>query len=260
MDRWFVRRFEEHRILWAFTSGYLLKSLQPRIRDKVLPLEDAVRNVHEAGAKACVVQSLHVWPAEEYHGIMETLVKARLPLVTSVGAPLIMGHPDFDPVLDLLAPDLTTGNREAVVLIAHGTGHSSIWLYDAFGNSVRERFGDAVRMELVREPESVVRLQQWAIRLGVKRIRFVPFMMVAGRHMLKDVMGNQAGSWRSRLLSAGVESCCEAPALGSRPDVFERFCTRVENALRGLTSEENRCADGRVILPKGSISVQETTS
>ncbi|MBI4775760.1 MAG: sirohydrochlorin cobaltochelatase [Deltaproteobacteria bacterium] len=259
MDRWFVRRFEEHRIVWAFTSGYLLKSTQPRIRDQVLPLEDTVRKVQESGGRSCVVQSLHVWPAEEYHGIIETLSNARLPLGISVGAPLIMGHSDFDPVLDMLAPDLTFGIREAVVLVAHGTGHSGIALYHAFGNRVRERFGEKVWLELVREPESAVGLRDRAIRLGVKRIRFVPFMMVAGRHVLKDVMGDQAASWRSQLRSAGVESVCEAPALGSRPDVFEKFCTRIEDAVLSLTSEGNPRADGHVILPKGPISANDTS-
>ena len=259
MDRWFARRFKDHRILWAFTSGFLLATAQPRIRDKVRSLEDSIERVMEAGMNACVVQSLHVWPAREYHGIISTLANAQLPLKISVGAPLILGHSDFDPVLDMLGPDLTHGNREGVVLIAHGTGHSSIALYDAFGKRVRERFGETVWMELVREPEGTVRLQQRATRLGIKKIRFIPFMMVAGRHVLRDVMGDQSGSWRSKLLSVGVESCCEAPALGSRSDVFERFCKRIGDALEGFAPEEMACRTGNVILPKGS-NAQETMS
>jgi sirohydrochlorin cobaltochelatase len=234
MDTWFVRRFKDHQILWAFTSGALLAASQPRIRDKVISLEDAIERVTETDVNACVVQSLHVWPAKEYHGIMETLEKSKAVLKIALGGPLILDPSDFDPVLDILSPDLTHGSREGVVLIAHGTDHSNVSLYNAFGETVRERFGETVWVELVREPGSGAHLRQRATRLGVGSIRFVPFMMVAGRHVLRDVMGDHEGSWRSQLLSVGVESCCQAPALGLRSGVLERFCKRIEAALKGM--------------------------
>ena len=62
---------------------------------------------------------------------------------------------------------------------------------------------------------------------GRSKVHFVPIMIVAGDHILNDVMGDEPDSWKSRL---GMEASIEK-GLGENPDVVDLFITRLKTAL-----------------------------
>ena len=60
-----------------------------------------------------------------------------------------------------------------------------------------------------------------------KRVRLVPFMLVAGDHALNDMAGDGPESWKSRLEAAGYETECVLHGLGENPAVARYFAELV---------------------------------
>lgn len=60
-----------------------------------------------------------------------------------------------------------------------------------------------------------------------KRVRLVPFMLVAGDHALSDMAGDGPESWKRRLEAAGYETECVLHGLGENPAVARYFAELV---------------------------------
>ena len=61
---------------------------------------------------------------------------------------------------------------------------------------------------------------------GFKKALLAPFMMVAGDHALNDMAGDFPDSWKSQLLSAGIEVRCLLKGLGEYPEIAELLTAR----------------------------------
>ena len=63
---------------------------------------------------------------------------------------------------------------------------------------------------------------------GLKKVHFIPVMLVAGDHIMNDVMGeDDPESWKSQL---GLEASAET-GLGSNPQVMALFLERIERLI-----------------------------
>jgi sirohydrochlorin cobaltochelatase len=55
-------------------------------------------------------------------------------------------------------------------------------------------------------------------------------MLVAGRHFLEDLAG-QEGSWKARFEAHGLEVALDPRGLGARGGIAEVFCRHIAEAL-----------------------------
>ncbi len=238
MHREFSAHFPNHEILWAYTARSIPKTRNSDSGDPVLSVKEALSLLASRGHERCILQSLHVLPAWEFHHLIRETRESGPPLDVSVGAPLLAGPSDYVPVLEALGAKLAPQDGEAVVLVGHGTDHPSVAMYETFNGFVGKMWGPRVWMELVQWAEPQEPMEARAARLGVDRVRFVPFLIVAGEHVKNDVMGPHETSWRNRLRKAGVSCVCDWEGLGMLPAISLRFSEHVGTALSNLFAAE----------------------
>lgn len=74
------------------------------------------------------------------------------------------------------------------------------------------------------------RVLQAVVRSGVRSVRLVPFMLVAGAHYEKDLAGGKS-SWLAAFAQAGMEVQIENQGLGMREAAVEIFIDHIREAL-----------------------------
>ena len=67
-----------------------------------------------------------------------------------------------------------------------------------------------------------------------KKVHLIPFLLVAGMHFHKDLMGKQKQSWLSRFTEAGLEVSAAEEGLGMLPGIGELLADHVADALELL--------------------------
>jgi sirohydrochlorin cobaltochelatase len=221
-------RFPDHEIRWAYSSRMVRERVK-RSRNLDFPDPGEVLSaLKEEGHAWSVVQSLHVLCGHEF----DRLVKAAeaSPVRTAMGLPLLSSPQDFEEVAAALAPDLAGGEDEAVVLAGHGTDHPIWCAYEALEQRVRQAAGPRVYVGLVEGASGAEDVVDRVRADGCSRVRLVPFMLVAGRHFLEDLAG-QEGSWKARFEAHGLEVALDPRGLGARGGIAEVFCRHIAEAL-----------------------------
>jgi sirohydrochlorin cobaltochelatase len=66
---------------------------------------------------------------------------------------------------------------------------------------------------------------------GVKKVRLIPFMVVAGDHALNDLTGNESDSWKSMLEQEGFETDYYLKGMGENDEVVKIFVKHTKEAF-----------------------------
>jgi sirohydrochlorin cobaltochelatase len=72
---------------------------------------------------------------------------------------------------------------------------------------------------------------------GTKKIRLLPFLLVAGGHAEKDIAGDDMASWKSTLSREGFEVETQLCGLGESSEIVSLF---MEHTRKAMEKVENR--------------------
>ncbi|MHB8766069.1 MAG: sirohydrochlorin cobaltochelatase [Deferrisomatales bacterium] len=231
VDRRVVAAYPDREVLWAFTSGRILAKLKGQGRTELFARRVPLRSVGEAyaalaaaGHAAAVVQSLHVVPGEEYE---ELLAVPTQGLAVRYGRPLIQDRAAAAELARVLSPRFG-GPDEVTVLCGHGNEHHPRFneLLLALDEHLRATYRNAFLATVDGQPGTDGPLAD-ARATGLTKVVFVPMMVVAGDHVMNDVMGDGPDSWKNRL---GLEARAE-PGMGSDDAVVKLFLDRLAAAV-----------------------------
>jgi sirohydrochlorin cobaltochelatase len=157
-----------------------------------------------------------------------------------VGHSLLCGQEDHQAVAQALAPVFAKDEHEAVLLVGHGTDHCAWTVYPAFYHRLRRIYGNRAFGGMIEEGwpsrEGVI---DHIAATGFRRVRLMPFMLVAGVHFEEDLAG-QDDSWKSGLESRGLEVILETEALGPRSTVIDIFTEHIKSALAVIPASKER--------------------
>jgi len=195
-------------VRWAYTSKMIRNKLAGQGTDIPSPAEALARMADEDFTRVAV-QSLHVIPGEEYHGLVRTAhAFAGMPKgirEVLVGRPLLTTSEQLADtartVLETLADQRTKG--QALVLMGHGTHHPGDVIYAA----LQYHFSRLDPTVLVGTVEGVPTLDDVLAMLqerGLESVLLAPLMAVAGDHARNDMAGDEPDSWKSSLEARGV--------------------------------------------------------
>lgn len=228
VDAFVRKRFPGHEIRWAYTSR-MVKDRVKRSRNLDFPDPGEVLSaLHDEGHIWAVVQSLHVLCGHEFDRLVE--VATAGPVRAAMGLPLLSAPEDFDEVVAVMAPEIRPGADEAVVLVGHGTDHPIWCAYDALEQRFQRAVGPQAHVGLVEGLPGPVEILDRVQAAGCSRVRLVPFMLVAGRHVLEDLAGPE-DSWKAAFEARGIEVSLDEQGLGGREGIIEIFCRHIAQAL-----------------------------
>jgi sirohydrochlorin cobaltochelatase len=224
--------FPGHEVHWAFSSRMVRDfSRQRRGRQVPGPVE-VLEALAARGFKWAVVQSLHLLAGHEFYRLVAEVEACRLR--TSMGLPLFWAPEDYQAFLEALAAKLDIiGQEEAVILVGHGTDHASWATYLALQHLLSQRFGPRVHIGVIEGQPSREEVLATVVRAGVKQVRLLPLMLVAGRHVQEDLAGPE-DSWTTSLQAAGLTVTLEATGLLSYPGVIKIFQDHIAQALDAI--------------------------
>ena len=223
----------------AFTSEFIVRKLAKRDGTLIDNPAQALERLKNAGFSTVVAQPLHMLPGYEYQEVKDAVSDFekrgcfdRLLL----GEPLLYANEDYAAVTGALKKHMPpSDNGTACILMGHGTGHFSNACYYRLQSHMQDAGVNAYIANVEGDPplESVIKKIK---KKGIRRIRLMPFMLVAGEHAKKDMAGEK-DSWENILEKEGFEVEVHMHGLGEKEE-FRRIFVR-----KALLLTENRRED-----------------
>jgi len=227
IDRDMRQSFPGFDVFWAFTSQRLRAARRQNGELWQSP-EEALCGLARQGYRKAVLQSLHIVPGFEYERVASACAAA--PIETRPGKPLLGDQRDCKKVIDALGPSIRQFPDSAVVLVGHGTHHpQGIAMYQQFQACLQERFPENVYLCMVEGEPSWDAACRNIRRSRPRHVLFLPFMLVAGIHMMEDVLGSDEHSWRSGLQGYRISAAGEG--LGWNAGIRDIYKEHIRSAL-----------------------------
>lgn len=221
--------YSEYALYQAVTSNTVLKKLKER-GILVNSLTEAFGHMKSDDIDIVAVQPTHVITGMEYEKLVDAVHKAGQDFTEiRLGKVLLAGDEDYAFVAKVVAnANNDTGADTAVLWMGHGSPHQSGSAYEKmqrtfFDNGFTNHFMGTVE-GLPSFEDAVKRLHEAETAQGrkYKRIRLLPFMLVAGDHANHDMAGEN-GSWKSVLEEKGYEVDPVFKGLGEYEGILELY-------------------------------------
>jgi sirohydrochlorin cobaltochelatase len=246
----YEREFPCTDIRLAFTSGYIRRRLLERDGNLIPNPFTVLAELQDMGHEEIVVQSLQIAPGEDFHQVA-LLVQGLSSIAgkfgfksLKVGNPLLTDMDDCIKVSDSLAPILEMvtvegvvrkrprdAHKSAVVLMGHGSRHPGDSVYSLMAKVLEIEHTNVFLGTLEGYPGIDVILSQLK-NSGVKEARLMPFLLVAGGHVLNDMVGEGQNSWRSAIEREGFGTEVYLKGLGESEKIINIFMEHTRRALR----------------------------
>lgn len=252
IQKQYERAFPGCPVRLAFTSKLMRDRLREKDSIEVRSPLAALADLHDSGIKDAVVQSLQIVPGEEFHRLA-VLVQSlqaggeRLAFHSiSLGLPLLSSLDDCRKVSGRLSPVLAGEKTEgghnkktAVVLMGHGTGHPADSLYSQMASVLRADYENVFLHTLEGFP-GIVEMIPDLKRSGFEKVRLLPFLLVAGGHVLRDMAGEGQHSWKSILERNGFEVDASLQGLAESEEIISLFLEHTRMRLETMKNRSRR--------------------
>ena len=228
VDEYLKKIFPCHEILWGYSSRIVRHKLQKRDIHLPTPTE-MLEQLASKGHSWAVVQSFNIMCGHEFQRLRDSVQNDRIRV--SIGHSLLCGFEDFNAMAKSVAPLFTKSPDEAVVLVGHGTDHCAWSVYPALEKILRNHYGNRAFVGIVEGayPDRETVIDEIRAK-AFKKVRLVPCMLTAGVHFAEDLAGDE-DSWKTALVTQGIEVALESEGLGSRPEIIDIFASHIRMAL-----------------------------
>lgn len=231
IDKAFTKAFPGSEIHWAFTAQFIIDKLaeegQTTLFDRKVPILNPgqlFKKLSKEGVKDVFVQSLHVVPGGEYTEVVESNASG---LKLTFGSPLLGSDKDIAEVAGILSKEFG-GADEYTILAGHGNDHHADYNGQLikFNDYIKANYKN-VQLATVEGPIGTETAFIAVKDSGLDKVKFIPFMIVAGDHIMNDVMGDEEDSWRSIL---GLDTTVTGP-LGQNPEITKVFISHLKAVM-----------------------------
>ncbi len=210
--------YKGYKVEWAFTSTIVRERANKKFKEagedrRFLSLAQVLANLEDEGYRRIAIQSLHIFPGQEYAKMVKVIDAFKtLDIDIEYGGTLLHDWKFAFEAIDALAGNFLKPDQGSNVLVAHGTpltyfGSNSTYLgLDRYlSQKYTNVFIGGVDGILTRE-----QALEKAKESSTKRVRLIPFMYVAGDHIMNDMMGSKPEedgslSWALELEAAGLK-------------------------------------------------------
>ncbi|WP_373499798.1 sirohydrochlorin cobaltochelatase [Desulfococcus sp.] len=239
IDAQVKKAFPGMEVRWAYTSHIIRKKLAREGKLLDSP-EVALAKLMDDGYSRVAVQSLHMIPGLEFHEI-HTNAKRFEKMVGGfdkvfVAYPLLSSNDAMDTVVKILPAAMIPKERtpgDAVVLMGHGTHHTS----DAIYSAMMYKFQNAdpnIYVGTVEGHPTFDEVKALLVKKGIKKAYLLPFMSVAGDHARNDLAGDDPDSWKSMLTLAGIECVPVLKGVAEYNALVDLWIQNLKTAMKHL--------------------------
>ncbi|MEG0254148.1 MAG: sirohydrochlorin cobaltochelatase [Vagococcus sp.] len=227
-----IERFPECDVFRAFTSNVVIKKIKEQEGVKIPTVNQLMLELKEKGYKEVFVQPLHVINGSEYSKALHQAKHFKNDFdVIEVGRPLMTEFEDYEEIVEWLR-DLAQplAEKEAVVLMGHGTQHSAFTAYACLDHMLSK---DPVFICAVESYPGVETVVERLKEANIEKVYLHPFMLVAGDHATNDMASDEEDSWKSQLTNAGFEVEPILKGMGEYPKIQNMFLEHAKKVVEG---------------------------
>jgi sirohydrochlorin cobaltochelatase len=224
--------FRQTEIIWAYSSRMITRELRERQESTVKHPEEVLHQFAAQGISTVIMQSLHLFPGAEFHGLLR--IAAASPLTCAIGRPLLTGPEDYEQVGEILRPVIAERPQKAILILGHGTDHPIWTAYYSLEKILRRKFGERIFVGVVeKSPDSSHLVNEIADR-GFTEVCILPFFLVAGMHYRRDIINDNPSSWRSRLQRRKINVESIDYGLGLYPGIEKIIIRHIMEAMESF--------------------------
>jgi len=236
LDQHIRAAFPDHEVHWAFSSRMVRDFDQQRRGRRWKGPGELLEELRGRGFEWAVVQAVHLLAGHEFYRLVEEVHACGIR--TAMGLPLLSAPEDYGALLNALAPKVEALDpEEGIILVGHGSDHPSWATYPALQYLLSGRFGHLVHIGVLEGHPPRQEVIARVLESGLKRVRLLPLMLVAGRHFQEDLAGPN-DSWQAALQAAGLSVTLDATGLLHYPGVIKIYQEHISNALEVIPDRD----------------------
>ncbi len=232
IDQQVRQHYPQHQLRWAFTSQFIIDKLK---RQGIVThnVDEVIEQLRQEGISQVAFQSLHIAPGQEYRSVLAADTSG---LQVAYGDALLTTDQDIERVVEALREQIEP--TQATVVAAHGNDKYPQFnqRIEAFAARIEAEYSHLVVASVEGSPglEPLQKIKQMQPPL----VNFVPLMIVAGDHILNDVLGEEEDSWKNII---AAPQAMASPSLGWNSKILDIYFDHLDQAL------------AEVIKTKGSL-------
>ena len=220
------KAFKEWDVYETFSSGFLRKKLKAEQGLALLSPEEWMAQLQEAGYEKVIIQPLFLIEGIEYDKLIELARGYKDRLEVQVGNTLLSRKEDYRTLVEELVAEYS-GKRTQLLVLGHGSSHEAHVSYKRL-QEVLDEVGLRAYVTTLEDRDAIDTLP---FQKG--QVTLIPFMLVAGNHILKDVLGEEDHSWMSGLTKLGYEVDVVQKGLGSYESTRRIYISHIQRLLEG---------------------------
>jgi len=208
IERSVKKAFPGIPVRWGYTSRTIIRKMGEKGIQLATP-EEALSSMMRENFTHVAVQSLHVMPGAEFHGLVKNVQRfagmSKGLTKVIIGDPLMATSEDVQRVAENFLRIIPSERRktDAVVFMGHGTHHPANVYYAALNYHV-QKLDPNVFVGTVEGWPKIDDIKSDLKNNRIKKAYLMPFMTVAGDHARNDMAGPSADSWKSMLEKEGI--------------------------------------------------------
>ena len=229
--------FEGYDLRRAYTSPTILGILKNRDGIKEDNVEEALEKLIKEGYKTVLVQTTHVICGFEYDRMEKILRQYQGQFDHFAwGEPLLAEDRDYQEAVRILGKEFREYRcpETDLVFMGHGTEHRANVSYEKLQQAFLEEGLSDCLVGTVEASPTLENMEILVQKRQSKKVVLIPFLVVAGEHVQKDMAGEEEGSWKSRFEKSGYEVDCVMRGLGEYPGIRRMYVRHGKEAEKRL--------------------------
>ena len=227
-----AKAFPELSFYRAFTSNTVIRRLKEKQGISVDTVQEALQRMKADGVTRVVVQPTLILAAIEYD-LLKKILEKETEICVEIGRPLLQTESDCRRIAEILQKEIDLKEKEALVLMGHGTEHQANDIYSLMQKVMDNNNFNCVIGTVEGTPtfEDAVKILK---ERSVSRAKLLPLMFVAGDHAKNDMAGEEDDSLRSLVEAAGIMAEPLLKGLGESEEIRNEYVLRAKEAFDRL--------------------------
>ncbi|NLI90317.1 MAG: sirohydrochlorin cobaltochelatase [Epulopiscium sp.] len=231
--------FPAYDVRRAYSSHIIINKIKERDNIHIDNPVEALERLIDQEYNQVIVQPLHIIPGLEYQYLRSVVKefshkKAFSKIRLARPALYYKGKKDrpddYKIFVDAMEEDLN--KKDNFLLMAHGTSHQANECYLQLQQSFYKEGYKNVYIASLKGYPDISLIKERLIKDNVDQVILKPLMLVSGRHVYKDMLGDNKGSWQNILEDAGIKTRADTKSLGEIRAFQDIYIEHIREAIR----------------------------
>lgn len=226
------KKYSDYNISYAFLSKFMRDKLLEKEKIYVDLLDERISKLRQEDITHIIIQPILVVPGGEFNKIEKVFDRENESINITIGETLLHNNEVFHQVDSLMKnyklSDLE--DNQAIVLMGHGSVDSSQQMYIDYAKHLNEKNNKIYLATLEAKPDIkdlIMNLQKDSIN----EVHLHPFLFGCGVHTMKDMLGDNASSWKYNMEQAGIKVIGHKRGISEYNSYVELILDKINNLV-----------------------------